>query len=55
MGCNWYEVKSEWIGIKTSNYNQNKMFTWAIEIRMTYIAIDVFTLSHNWNHNELKC
>lgn len=42
--------------IKIRNGSQNKLFTLAVgnKIRINYITIDLFTLSYNWNQNELN-
>ena len=47
----------EWTEIAMENGNQNKLFTWTVGIRieMSWIAINVFTLSCNQKLNELNC
>lgn len=42
--------------IKIRNGSQNKLFIFAVgnKIIINYITIDLFTLSYNWNQNELN-
>lgn len=57
MGWNRKKLKSELTEIRIRNRNQIKLFILTVQIRikMSWIAIDVFTLSWNQNWDELDC